>query len=241
MSRTVVLAGLGVLALLAVFGFYMSPQTFLGGAPTPKMTQSAQAPTQTNAPSAIRTSSSSLASNDLLTPPVLGDKIQGIADAKVTIVEYASLTCGHCANFHREGYQHLKTNYINTGKVRYILREFPFDQVGMSAAMVLRCAAGDNYFAVAELMFRQQSVWATQKDWREILGNLLRQTGISTERYNACLADKATFDGIIAERKRAEEVFKVDATPTFFINGEKRSGNLRPEDLDTILKPLLDK
>jgi protein-disulfide isomerase len=168
----------------------------------------------------------------------LGDRVQGAENAKVTVIEYASLTCSHCATFHKEGYPHLKTNYIDTGKVRYIYREFPLDQRAVGAAMAARCMAPETYFAFIDVLYKMQPNWAFVQNWKEVLSGYARQAGLSQEKFDACQKDQALFTGITQSAKLAGEKLGVQSTPTFFIAGQKYPGVLSAQDLDKILGPL---
>ena len=168
----------------------------------------------------------------------LPDAWEGPQDAPVTIIEYASLTCPHCAHFHETTYPTLKSKYIDTGKVRFSLREFPFDPVAVAGFMVARCA-GDKRNAMVALLFAQQANWAFTKTPLQGLTGLVKQAGMSQDKFDACLKDKDLYDKINLVYERGAKKFGVDATPTFFINGKKVSGALSPEELDKELAPLL--
>lgn len=154
----------------------------------------------------------------------LGEKVLGSPDAPVTIIEYASLTCGHCANFHNTTYKEIKKEYIDTGKVRYIFREFPFDPTAAGGFMLARCAPEDKYFSVMDLMFKTQRDWAFTQNPYEALLKLGKQIGLSESEVNACLTNQKILDGVSEVRDHGAKALKVDSTPTFFINGEKVSG-----------------
>ena len=176
--------------------------------------------------------------DELLAPSALPDVWQGSTDAKVTIVEYASMTCPHCAHFHEETMPVLKSKYIDTGKVRFTLREFPFDPLATAAFMLARCAA-DKRDAMVDLFFAQQKNWAFTDKPLQGLVNLAKQTGMSQETFDTCLKDQKLYDNVNQVRDRGAKTFGVDATPTFFVNGKKVSGAISPEELDKLLEPLL--
>src|SRR5947199_3127821 len=119
---------------------------------------------------------------DLLVPGPLGDEIQGQADAPVTIVEYASMTCPHCSHFHETTYPELKKKYIDTGKVRFIFREFPLDPLAAAGSMLARCAGGDKYFPMIESLFAQQRDWVTQKPLQPMLA-IAKQAGFTQDSF----------------------------------------------------------
>jgi len=169
----------------------------------------------------------------------LGDVFLGKDDAKVTIIEYASMTCPHCAHFHTATFPVLKQKYIDTGKVRFVLREFPFDPLATAAFMLARCNGNDKYYAMVDLLFTQQKSWTGTANPAESLLATVKQAGFTQESFEACLKNQSIYDAVNAVRDRAEKVFGVDSTPTFFINGQKQSGALSIEELDKILTPLL--
>ncbi len=178
----------------------------------------------------------------LLQPGPLGDVWLGPADAKVTIIEYASLTCSHCAHFHKDTYPLLKERYIDTGKVRFTLREFPLDPLSTAAFMLSRCDGNEKYYPISDLLFDQQQNWAFVRKPQspvDALEQILRQAGFSKEKFEACLKDQKTYGAINAVKTRGLETFKVESTPTFFINGTKYSGALSIEELEKIIKPIL--
>lgn len=175
---------------------------------------------------------------ELLKPGALPEKSMGKDDAKVTIVEYASMTCPHCAHFNETTFPDLKKNYIDTGKVRYILREFPFDPRAEAGFMLARCA-GDNYFAMVDVLFRQQMQWAAGDNTKEALLQIARLGGFTQESFNACLTDQKLLDEVRAVQKRGADEFKVDSTPTFFINGKTYKGAMSIAEMSAIIDPLL--
>jgi protein-disulfide isomerase len=173
---------------------------------------------------------------ELMKPGPLEDIVIGSADAPNTIVEYASMTCGHCANFHTKVFPDLKTKYIDTGKARFILREFPLDGLATAAFMVARCSGNDRYYPMVDGLFETQKTWAVPgTEGKEKLLLVAKQAGFSQERFDQCLADKELFDKIVEVRQRAHEEFEVDATPTFFINGKKLQGGNDIEQFDLAL------
>ena len=175
---------------------------------------------------------------DLMAEGALPDVWEGSKDAPITIIEYASMTCSHCAHFHEATYPTLKSKYIDTGKVRFTLREFPFDPVAVAGFMVARCA-GEKREAMIGLLFSQQKNWAFSDKPLQGLTALVKQTGMSQEKFDACLQDKALYANVNQVFEKASKQFKVDSTPTFFINGKKVSGALSPEEMDKQLEPLL--
>jgi protein-disulfide isomerase len=182
----------------------------------------------------------SVSQTDLLVPPPLGDRSLGKDDAPVTIVEYASMTCPHCAHFHDTVYPELKKRYIDTGKVRFIFREFPLDSLAAGAAMLARCADKDRYFALIEMLFHTQRQWAVEKPIPALMA-LAKQAGFTEQSFNACLSDQKILDQMQAEQKRASDKFGVNSTPTVFVNGKKVVGGTTIDDLAKVIDPLLPK
>jgi len=155
----------------------------------------------------------------LLEPPALGDKILGKSDAPVTIVEYASATCPHCAAFHKDVFPQLKSEFIDTGKVKFIFREFPFDDLALAAFMLARCAPPEKFFPMLDVLFEQQQVWAS-KEARVELGKIAQLAGIGEDGFDKCLKNEDLAKGIMAIRDKAANTYGVEATPTFFVNGK---------------------
>ncbi len=178
------------------------------------------------------------AQSELGTPGPLGDVWLGPADAKVTIIEYASLTCGHCANFHKDTWPALKAKYIDTGKVRFTLREFPLDPLATAGFMLARCNGNDKYIPMTDLLFAQQKVWAFTERPVDALSALVKQAGFTQESFEACLKRQDIYDAI-TQVKDGGAKLGVDSTPTFFINGQKRAGALPIGEFEKILDPLL--
>ncbi len=177
---------------------------------------------------------------DLAVPGPLGDVVLGPADAKVTIVEYASMTCPHCAAFHKETWPELKKRYVDTGKVRFMLREFPLDPLATAGFMLARCDGGDKYYPIVDLLFSQQRAWAYSDKPLDALRQMMKQAGFSQEKFDSCLKDQKLYDAVNAVKAKALDVFKVDSTPTFFINGQRHPGNLSIDEIEKIIKPMLE-
>jgi len=175
---------------------------------------------------------------ELMAEGALSDVWEGAKDAPITIIEYASMTCSHCAHFHEATYPTLKSKYIDTGKVRFVQREFPLSVIDLAAYMVARCA-GDKRAPMIGLLFSQQKNWAFSDKPLQNLTSLVKQTGMNQQKFDACLQDEPLRTNIIQVGEKASKVFNVDSTPTFFINGKKFSGALSPEEMDKLLEPLL--
>ncbi len=167
------------------------------------------------------------------------DRSIGSADAPVTMIEYASLTCPHCASFHNETLPKLKQAYIDTGKVRLIYRDFPIDALAYRAAILTRCVEPERYFGMLEVLFGGQDGWSRAKDPMAALRRIGRLAGIGTEKFDACMTDKKIGDGILGTRLKASREHDVGTTPTFIINGRKITGAQPFEEFDKILRALV--
>jgi protein-disulfide isomerase len=208
-TRRDFVAGTSAIALAAALGVELAPQALAqGGAPA-----------------------------ELMQPGPLEEMSLGKADAPVTIIEYASMTCGHCATFHNTTYPELKKRYIDTGKVRYILREFPLDPLAAGAFMLARCAGKDKYFPLVETLFLEQSKWAVQRPIEPLFA-VVRQAGFTKATFDNCLRDQKMLDAIEAIRSRGEKL-GVSSTPTFFINGKLMRGALSIDDIAKEVEPLI--
>jgi protein-disulfide isomerase len=156
--------------------------------------------------------------------PRLQDMVIGKADAKITIIEYASLTCPHCAAFHADILPAVKADYIDTGKAKLVFRDFPLDNLAFAGAILARCGGPDRYFTFLNVLFAQQRQWATASDPKAALTQIARLGGVSAEQFDACLADKALGDYILNSRLEGNQKFNVNSTPTLIINGKTEAG-----------------
>ena len=163
------------------------------------------------------------------------DRILGKAEAPITIIEYASLTCPHCAHFDVTVLPKLKEKWIDTGKAKLILRDYPLDEPALRAAMVARCAPADRFYPLIDTLFAQQEQWATSRDYRAALEKLVKLGGMSDKEFKACISDKKLEDQVAQSRLTASQQLGVDATPTFFINGKKFDGAPTVEAFDQAL------
>jgi protein-disulfide isomerase len=176
---------------------------------------------------------------DLLAPGPLGEKVLGPADAPVTVVEYASMSCPHCAHFDATTFDDFKLKYVDSGKVRYVFREFPLNAPAVAVAMLARCAPADRYFDVVHTFFRTQDKWLYASNVKAGILDVAKQFGFTEQSFDACVKNQALFEGVNAIRDRGS-AFGVQATPTFFINGKKYEGALTLEELDKAIEPLLN-
>ena len=174
---------------------------------------------------------------ELMAPGPLPEQSLGKADAPVTVVEYASMTCSHCAHFSTTTFPEVKKRYIDTGKVRFILREFPLDPLAAGGFMLARCAGEGKYFPLVETLFQEQAKWVVQKPIQPLF-ELVKQTGFTQESFNACLKDQKVLDAIEQIRSKGEKL-GVNSTPCFFINGKMFRGALSIEDMAAAIDPLL--
>jgi protein-disulfide isomerase len=174
---------------------------------------------------------------ELLKPPALGDMALGAGEgAKVTIVEYASATCPHCAAFHKDVWPKLKADYIDTGKIRFIFREFPLNDPALAAFMIARAAPKESYFPLIGVFFDTLETWA--KDPANGLLNIAKQAGFTQEKFDATLKDEKLAKGIMEIRDGGVK-FGVQGTPTFFLNGKPMRGEVTYDSLKADIDKLL--
>jgi protein-disulfide isomerase len=166
------------------------------------------------------------------------DRILGSPDAPITIVEYASLTCPHCAHFANDVLPELKKKWIDTGKAKLVLRDFPLDEPALRAAMIARCAPPDRYYAYVDTFFASQDKWVMARDYREALARLVKLGGMNKEEFDSCLNNSALENKIVEGRLVASKELEVNSTPTFFINGRKFTGAPTVEEFDKALSGL---
>lgn len=164
-----------------------------------------------------------------------GDVLEGSPDAPVTVIEYASLTCPHCATFHKTIYKDLKASHIDTGKVKFIYRDFPLNNPAIAASIIARCGGEDRYLAFVDLFLSQQDQWTRAQDWMGELQKMARLGGLTPEKINECLSDQALGQSIIDRYRAAGEVFGVNSTPTVVIDGEKYEGKVNTADLTAFI------
>jgi protein-disulfide isomerase len=167
-----------------------------------------------------------------------GDIVLGSEKAPVTVIEYASMTCPHCAHFSTTTLPELQKRYIDNGKVRFIFREFPFDALAAAGFMLARCAGKDKFMPVVETLFAKQSEWMVQKPVPPLMG-IAKQFGFTQESFDKCLANQQVLDGIQDVRDRAAEKLGVNSTPTFFVNGKKLVGDQSIDALTKEIEPYL--
>jgi protein-disulfide isomerase len=181
------------------------------------------------------------ANTESLLAPTGQDRVLGKPDAAITIVEYASLSCPHCAHFANAVLPKLKQNWIDNGKAKLILRDFPLDEPALRAEMLARCVPPERFYPLVEMMFQTQDKWVIAKDWRDALEKLVRLAGIGKKEFDGCLADKALEDQVVQSRLTAAQQLGVNSTPTFFINGKKFEGEPSIEAFEQLLSGLAAK
>ena len=175
---------------------------------------------------------------DLMQPNPLGEMAIGTDSAPITVIEYASMTCPHCAHFSETTFPELKKRYIDTGKVRFIFREFPLDRLAFAGFLLARCVPSDKYFPMIETLFAQQRDWVVEKPLQPMRA-IAKQAGVSQEAFDACLEDHKLIEGIEKVRSQAADKFGVNSTPTFFVNGKRLPGALSIEEMEKEFAPYL--
>lgn len=171
--------------------------------------------------------------------PSDGDRVLGQPDAPITVIEYSSLTCPHCASFHLNTLPKIKKNYIESGKVRLVYRHFPFDQPALYAAAMAECAGDDKFFSFVDVLFASQQTWARVENPIAALSSIGRLGGLNSDALTACFNDRALLDRILAARVDGAKEFDINSTPTFIINGEKLVGALPFEQFEEVFERLL--
>lgn len=173
-------------------------------------------------------------------PQPLPDMILGDPEAPIEIIEYASMTCPHCATFHNDTLPQLKAEWIDTGRARLIFREFPLDRLAVVASAVARCSGPDHYFGFIDVLFETQSTWARAEDPVEAIKQIVRMGGLDPAMVDTCMADSAVIDGIIATRLHGEQNYEIKSTPSIIIDGELHAGDMSYEELDAMLREIED-
>jgi len=169
------------------------------------------------------------------------DRVLGKADAPITIFEYASLTCPHCAAFDRETLPKVKENWIDTGKAKLIFRDFPLDGLALRAAMLARCAPPDRFYGFIDTLFQSQQTWEHAKDPMEALEHIARLGGMTEEQFKSCMKNEQVSNAVVGSETLAQKEYGVNSTPTFFINGTKIEGAQPYDAFDKALTAALPK
>ncbi|HEX7970239.1 MAG TPA: DsbA family protein [Stellaceae bacterium] len=163
------------------------------------------------------------------------DHILGKADAPVTIIEYASLTCPHCAEFDRTTLPKIKEAWIDTGKAKLVFRDFPLDGLALRAAMLARCAPPQRYFGFIDTLFQSQNTWARATDPQQALGRIAKLGGMTDEQFQSCMKNEELANAVAASGQAAQKDYGVESTPTFFVNGAKLVGAKPYDEFDKAL------
>ena len=164
------------------------------------------------------------------------DRILGNADAPITIIEYSSLTCPHCAKFHKDTLPDVKDKWVETGKARIVYRHFPLDGLALRAAMVADCMDGERYFTFLDALFHGQKLWAQASDPVQALSQVAALAGLNGERFEACIEDESQANAILERRKHGENTYGIGSTPTFIVNGQKVEGAIGYEAFNEVLE-----
>jgi protein-disulfide isomerase len=233
----------GILVTLGWLALAGAPQAIAAetGASSPGETAPTISPGDTPAPAppAAEDKPVTVDVKELMVPGPLGEEALGDPKAPVTIVEYVSMTCPHCARVYQTTFKVLKSKYIDTGKVYFILREFPLEPLATAAIMLARCAPADKYFPAVSIMFELQNNWAFVDDPMAALLKILQPLGFTEEAFQSCLNDQKILNGVNAVRDRGDKKFGIRGTPTFFFNGRRESGELSINEIEKIITPML--
>lgn len=169
-----------------------------------------------------------------------GDVVEGGDDSPITVIEYASLTCPHCATFHKTIYNPMKPDYIDTGKIRFIYRDFPLDNFALAASVIARCGGESKYVGFIDLFMENQDKWRSADNVVDELKRLARLGGLGSEQIDECMADQALGQSIVDRARQGQDKFEVRSTPTLLINGEKFDGPLNLNGLTETLDSMLE-
>jgi len=172
--------------------------------------------------------------------PQYREFVLGDPKAKVTVIEYASLTCSHCANFHQTAYQQIKKNYIDTGKIRFVFRDYPLDGLGMAGALLARCAPGDRGAKLIDMMFKNQNTWVRAEKPLEPLKGYAQLAGMTSAEVDDCLKNEGILKTIRDVQNTATNLYKIQATPTFFVEEEKLEGDPGYEKLAKVIDEAIE-
>ena len=219
MSVNKLLIGVALLALIGVGGAYLWSMNGSAGQPSAGQPSAGQ-------PSATQQADSGAEATIDLAKPIddplakvqEGDILLGDPDAPVTMIEYFSYSCGHCANFHAQTFPELKKTYIDTGKVKLVMRDFPLNRPALEAALMIHCLSPMAYWGMTEHLFKTQEQWVVEQSLPP-LGAIAKTAGLDDAAFQACVGDTAKRDGVIAGAEAGTKAFGIDSTPTFVIDG----------------------
>jgi protein-disulfide isomerase len=219
--RNVLIAAV-VVVVAGIAGFFAWQHFQSGAAPAPSAGQAPADMSPINSP---------------LAQAQPDDLVEGDPKAPITLIEYSSLSCPHCARFQKDVLPQIKKDFIDTGKVKLIQRDFPLNKPAVQAAQLAHCAGQMRYFALVDVLFKTQDQWLTE-DAVEKLAQIAATAGIDRPTFDACLANKDIEAQIVATRKAAEDAFQVNSTPTFIVNGVKREGEQSYDDMKALFAKL---
>ncbi len=167
------------------------------------------------------------------------DMTMGCKDAPYTLIEYSSLSCTHCANFHKNSFRELRERLINTGQVRYVYRDYPTTMSSLTGSILAHCLAGENsdrYFELLFAMFNTQTNWVFQQNYADALLAILKLYGVEEDKFKLCLKNQNISGSLTKKSFEAGKIFDIKYTPTFFLNGEKIEGEVRVDELEEKIK-----
>ena len=170
----------------------------------------------------------------------LNDKTIGIESAPIKMVEFASLTCGHCATFHNEVFPKLKKKYIESGKIFFTYKDFPLDKYALKASVIARCSGEKKFFSFLKVLYRKQKDWTRTQDPFKSLLKIAKLGGLKNDEIKVCVGNKSIEDGLLKERLKSSKKFDITATPTIYLNGEKYKGDLTFDALKLKIESLLN-
>ena len=181
-----------------------------------------------------------VSSNIVDTIEALEEKSLGTPDAPIKMIEFASLTCGHCARFHNEVMPTIKEKYINNGKIFFTYKDFPLDKFALKASIISRCSGNKNYFSFLDVFYKKQSSWTRSQDPFKSLLKIAKIGGLKDEEIKVCVGNKSIEDGLLKDRLQSSKKYDITATPTIYLNGKKYTGDLTLEALELKINSLLN-
>ena len=182
----------------------------------------------------------SVSANIVDTIEALEEKSLGKPDAPIKMIEFASLTCGHCARFHNEVMPTIKEKYINNGKIFFTYKDFPLDKFALKASIISRCSGNKNYFSFLDVFYKKQSSWTRSQDPFKSLLKIAKIGGLKDEEIKVCVGNKSIEDGLLKDRLQSSKKYDITATPTIYLNGKKYTGDLTLEALELKINSLLN-
>ena len=181
-----------------------------------------------------------VSANIVDTIEALEEKSLGTPDAPIKMIEFASLTCGHCARFHNEVMPTIKEKYINNGKIFFTYKDFPLDKFALKASIISRCSGNRNYFSFLDVFYKKQSSWTRSQDPFKSLLKIAKIGGLKDEEIKVCVGNKSIEDGLLKDRLQSSKKYDITATPTIYLNGKKYTGDLTLEALELKINSLLN-